>query len=217
VAAFVAFVERIHAPLESKEPLALRQWAMDFLAETGYLEDLRKQEKDPETADNRVRNVHEVIAQIEGGEVALPDAAGRLATFLEELSLDNDRKNDKEPDGESVTLITMHSCKGLEYPHVFIVGLEDGLLPHARSKVEGTMDEERRLFYVAITRAMKSLTITHCTGRKRYGQLFPCQSSPFLRELPADLIEHADAANKKNVAPSDGMKFFEAMKASLGG
>jgi DNA helicase II / ATP-dependent DNA helicase PcrA len=217
VAAFVAFVERVHAPLEGKEPVALRQWAMDWLAETGYCEDIRKLEKDPEAGDNRVSNVHEVIAQIDGGEVALPDGEGRLATFLEELSLDHDRKNDKEPDGESVTLITMHSCKGLEYPHVFIVGLEDGLLPHARSKVEGTMDEERRLFYVAITRAMKSLTITHCTGRKRYGQLFPCQSSPFLQELPSDLVEHADSAQKKNVVQSEGLKFFEAMKASLGG
>ena len=64
----------------------------------------------------------------------------------------------------------MHSCKGLEFPHVFVVGLEDGLLPHSRSKVEGTLDEERRLFYVAVTRAMQTLTISHCGGRKKYGQ-----------------------------------------------
>ena len=77
-----------------------------------------------------------------------------------------------------MTLITMHSCKGLEFPHVYIAGMEDGLLPHTRSKVEGTLDEERRLFYVAVTRAMEKLTITHCSARKKYGQANPCQPSP---------------------------------------
>ena len=82
--------------------------------------------------------------------------------------------------GDAVTLITMHAAKGLEFPHVHIVGVEDGLLPHSRSKVEGTLDEERRLFYVAITRAQESLKVSHCSGRKRYGQLMPCHPSPFL-------------------------------------
>ncbi len=216
VNAFVAFIDRVHAPLEANQPFGLMQWATDFMAETGYFEDLRRQEKDQEVADNRVKNIKDLIADLDGGTTTTHKPAERLATYLEELSLDNDRRNDKEPEGDQVTMITMHSCKGLEYPHVFIVGLEDGLLPHARSKVEGTMDEERRLFYVAITRAMKSLTITLCTGRKRYGQLFPCHPSPFLNELPKDLVEQADSAEKKPVTQSDGLKFFEAMKASLG-
>ena len=97
--------------------------------------------------------------------------------FLEDLTLDNEREEEKETDGDAVTLITMHSCKGLEFPHVYIVGLEDGLLPHSRSKVEGTLDEERRLFYVAITRAMQTLTISHCLSRKKYGQPMPCHPS----------------------------------------
>ena len=216
VNAFVAFIDRVHAPLEANQPFGLMQWATDFMAETGYFEDLRRQEKDQEIADNRVKNIKDLIADLDGGTTTTHKPAERLATYLEELSLDNDRRNDKEPEGDQVTMITMHSCKGLEYPHVFIVGLEDGLLPHARSKVEGTMDEERRLFYVAITRAMQSLTITLCTGRKRYGQLFPCHPSPFLNELPKDLVEQADSAEKKPVTQSDGLKFFEAMKASLG-
>ena len=216
VNAFVAFIDRVHAPLEANQPVGLMQWATDFMAETGYFEDLRRQEKDQEIADNRIKNIKDLVADLDGGTATTHKPAERLATYLEELSLDNDRRNDREPEGDLVTMITMHSCKGLEYPHVFIVGLEDGLLPHSRSKTEGTTDEERRLFYVAITRAMQSLTITLCTGRKRHGQLFPCHPSPFLNELPKELVEQADSAQKKPVAQSDGLKFFEAMKASLG-
>jgi superfamily I DNA/RNA helicase len=74
--------------------------------------------------------------------------------------------------------------------------LEDGLFPHSRSKVEGTMDEERRLFYVAVTRAMQTLSLSHCSARKRYGQPLPCHPSPFLREIPAEFLEtEADKAN----------------------
>jgi len=116
-----------------------------------------------------------------------------------------------------VTLITMHSCKGLEFPHVYIVGLEDGLLPHTRSKTEGTMDEERRLFYVAVTRAMLTLTITHCGGRKKYGQLMPCQPSPFLKELPQDLVEDASAKAKRPVTSEAGKDMFDAIRRAIAG
>jgi len=110
----------------------------------------------------------------------------------------------------------MHSCKGLEFPHVYVLGLEDGLLPHSRSKVEGTLDEERRLFYVAITRAMLSLTISYCLGRKRHGQLMPCHPSPFLKELPAELVENASEKARQPVTTSTGKDFFAAMRESLG-
>ena len=109
----------------------------------------------------------------------------------------------------------MHSCKGLEFPHVYIVGLEDGLLPHSRSKGEGTLDEERRLFYVAVTRAMQTLTISHCAGRKKYGQTMPCHPSPFLKELPAELVEHADEKAKQPVPPESGKTFFAGLRGAL--
>jgi superfamily I DNA/RNA helicase len=109
----------------------------------------------------------------------------------------------------------MHSCKGLEFPHVYVVGLEDGLLPHTRSKEEGTLDEERRLFYVAVTRAMKTLTISHCVSRKKYGQPVPCHPSPFLRELPAELVEHADEKAKEPVSAEAGKQRFAALRAAL--
>ena len=108
----------------------------------------------------------------------------------------------------------MHSCKGLEFPHVFIVGLEDGLLPHSRSKAEGTLDEERRLFYVAVTRAMQTLTISHCASRKKYGQLLPCHPSPFLKELPEELVEHAE---EEEAGEPDGREKSVRRDARSGG
>jgi superfamily I DNA/RNA helicase len=117
--------------------------------------------------------------------------------------------------GDAVTLITMHSCKGLEYPHVYVVGLEDGLLPHARSKVENTLDEERRLFYVAVTRAQITLTLSHCESRKKYGQAMPCHPSQFLKEIPAELIEHASERGKQPVAVESGKSMFDLMRAAL--
>ena len=140
----------------------------------------------------------------------------RLEKFLEDITLDTEREEEEENKGDAVTLITMHSCKGLEFPHVFIVGLEDGLLPHSRSKTEGTLDEERRLFYVAVTRAMQTLTISHCGGRKKYGQVLPCHPSPFLKELPEELVEHADAKSKTPVSLESGKNLFAAMKQAVG-
>ena len=136
----------------------------------------------------------------------------RLTDFLENVTLDSDREDEEDKAGDAVTLITMHSCKGLEFPHVYVIGLEDGLLPHTRSKVEGTLDEERRLFYVAVTRAMLSLTITHCGGRKKYGQIMPCHPSPFLKELPPELVETDAEKSKKPVEVSTGKNLFAAMR-----
>jgi superfamily I DNA/RNA helicase len=193
------------------------------LEETAYYTDLKRSEKAPEVAENRIRNLRELIATMdaepaEAAEIAASPTilAGRLETFLENITLDSDREEEPEAAGDAVTLITMHSCKGLEFPHVYIVGLEDGLLPHSRSKVEGTLDEERRLFYVAVTRAMLTLTITHCGGRKKYGQLLPCHPSPFLRELPPELVEDASAAAKRPVSAEAGKDMFEAIRRAIG-
>ncbi len=190
-----------------------------MLDEVGYFAELRRSEKKSETADNRVRNLRELIATMDKVDGDGPDApmADQLQTFLEQVTLDNEREDEEEKTpGDAVTLITMHSCKGLEFPHVYIVGLEEGLLPHARSKTEGTLDEERRLFYVALTRAMETLSISHCAGRKRYGQMMPCHPSQFLNELPPELVEHGDEKDKQPVATESGKDMFAAMRAALG-
>ena len=231
IEAFVEFVERTQAQL-NHDPLTpslspsdgervakpgegyftLARWADNFLNETGYFAELSRLEKNPVNAESRVRNLKDLMATM---DVIGNLPAERLDNFLENITLDSDREEEKENQADAVTLITMHSCKGLEFPHVFIVGLEDGLLPHSRSKVEGTLDEERRLFYVAVTRAMLTLAISHCGGRKKYGQLLPCQPSPFLKELPEELVEHGDEKSKEPVSDATGKDFFAAMREAI--
>ena len=214
IEAFVAFAERVQKQIQQPEDpgLRLQTWADNFLNETGYLAELQRLDKDPEVSEVRIRSLRELMATMDGVGNAPVE---RLENFLENITLDSDREEEKENTADAVTLITMHSCKGLEFPHVFIVGLEDGLLPHSRSKAEGTLDEERRLFYVAVTRAMQTLAISHCGGRKKYGQLLPCQPSPFLQELPAELVEHSDAKSKTPVTPESGKNLFAAMRAAI--
>jgi superfamily I DNA/RNA helicase len=214
---FILLVEETRAKLADESlaevPDALQQWAEKFLNEVGYWGELRRSEKNQENAENRIRSLRDLIATMDKEAGAqLPSA--RLDAFLETITLDSERAEEKEA-GDAVTLITMHSCKGLEYPHVYVVGLEEGLLPHARSKVEGTLDEERRLFYVAITRAKRELMISHCGGRKKYGQLTPCHPSSFLKELPKELIEDADEKGKQPVTQASAKDMFAAMRAAL--
>ncbi len=213
IEAFVAFVEETQQEIQQPaNGLMLQAWAESFLNETGYFAEVKRLDKDPEVAEARIRSLRELMATMDG---AGNEPAERLGNFLENITLDSDREEEKENTQDAVTLITMHSCKGLEFPHVFVVGLEDGLLPHSRSKIEGTMDEERRLFYVAVTRAMQTLAISHCGGRKKYGQTMPCQPSPFLKELPEELIETSDAKSKTPVAQDSGKNLFAAMRGAI--
>jgi len=214
---FVAFIDITRGQLESEiPPASLTQWAEKLLAEAGYVDDLRRSEKNIETADNRVRNIKDLLAELDHSGSAVAKPAARISEFLDGLALDAEREDEKEQQVDAVTLITMHSCKGLEFPHVFIVGLEDGLLPHSRSKVEGTLDEERRLFYVAITRAMQTLTMSHCLSRKKYGQAMPCHPSGFLKEIPDEFLERADEKAKEPVTLESGKGMFAAMREALG-
>jgi superfamily I DNA/RNA helicase len=216
VEAFVEFVERTRGHiLIPASSVSLQSWSDNFLNETGYFAELRRQEKNPENSESRVRNLKEFMATMDRPAGGGTSPAERLGDFLEEITLDSDREEEEENTGDAVTLITMHSCKGLEFPHVYIVGLEDGLLPHSRSKAEGTLDEERRLFYVAVTRAMQTLTISHCGGRKKYGQVMPCQPSPFLKELPEELVEHSDSKSKTPVEQESGKNLFAAMRQAI--
>ncbi|HEX2864556.1 MAG TPA: 3'-5' exonuclease, partial [Deinococcales bacterium] len=121
---------------------------------------------------------------------------GTIAEFLDDsaltASVDDARtkRDNKDTPQDAVTFMTMHNAKGLEFPHVFIVGLEEGLLPHRSSLPEpGGIEEERRLFYVAITRAMDSLVISMAESRQLYGRTGRSEPSRFLDEVPAEQLD----------------------------
>ena len=209
IESFIELVERQRSKLQTRQISSLAVWARAFLEEIGYAADVRRAEKNPEAADNRLENLRALTDTLPG---TMADPEQQLQDFLDDLSLDSDRQEEKENNGDAVTLITIHSCKGLEFPHVHIVGLEDGLFPHSRSKLEGTMDEERRLFYVAVTRAMQTLTLSYCASRKKYGQAMPCHPSPFLLEIPPEFLE-TEADKAKGPATGEVAKGgFAAMR-----
>lgn len=186
-----------------------------MLEECGYLADLKRSCKTADESLNREENVKEMLrALAEHQKRSRKD--NPLQTFLDEVALDREREEDKE-DARGVTLITMHAAKGLEFPHVFLVGAEDGLLPHERSKTEGTVDEERRLFYVGITRAMKSLVISWCRGRLKFGSAMHCRPSPFLQEIRGDQVleESYEEIMSRPLADDDVAAQFARLRAQL--
>ena len=136
-----------------------------------------------------------------------------LRDYLEHVALFtliDDQADKRTP---MVTLMTVHSAKGLEFPCVYVVNLADDIFPHHRALAEGAEEEERRLFYVAVTRAMRDLDISYCITRKRYGLPISCHPSVFLRELPPELVEHADAKAKTPVTAEEGKDRFAALRA----
>lgn len=207
--------ERLNRPIAVQPANPLKVWCTAWLDEVGLFREIRRMEKDEETAENRVRNIVDLLDSMDPGFVpADRPVPERLHRFLEHISLDRERDEDDET-GDAVTLITVHSCKGLEFPHVYIAGVEDGLIPHSRSKAEGTLDEERRLFYVAITRAQMTLTMSHCENRRKFGDLIPCHPSPFLKEIPEELVVHGNEVGSEPVSDEAGRDFFASLKASL--
>jgi ATP-dependent DNA helicase Rep len=124
-------------------------------------------------------------------------------------------KNDSELD--TVKLSTLHAAKGLEYAHVFLVGVEEGILPHRESIEQDKVEEERRLMYVGITRAKRSLSISWCQKRKRAGEIEHCEASRFLAEMPTDDIRHfgGNSAVNQQESKASGKEKLASIKAML--
>lgn len=122
-----------------------------------------------------------------------PEAEQGLSAIISQIVLSDilDKQKD-DADNDEVSLMTLHASKGLEFKHVFIVGVEEEILPHRVSVLDNAVEEERRLFYVGITRAMRTLTLSYCRVRRRYGELISCDPSRFLEELPEEEIQWED-------------------------
>ena len=160
----------------------------DYVCErSGYAPALR--EKDDVESRGRLENVQElkssILTYLENAEGTEPSLSG----FLDEIALYTDL--DSRADGDNcVTMMTMHAAKGLEFPQVFVVGMEEGLFPGNRAMGDGAeMEEERRLCYVAMTRAREKLTLTNARQRTLYGRTTPCMPSRFLNEIPDENME----------------------------
>jgi DNA helicase-2/ATP-dependent DNA helicase PcrA len=159
-----------------------------FLEAIGYREEVTRLYPDPMVREARWAGVLEVLNFAENHVHRVPEPS--LHAFLEELALTSGEASDEKPDvrQDAVTLMTLHAAKGLEFPHVFLTGLEEGLLPHARAAAEGGVDEERRLAYVGITRAMDTLTVTWTFERARYGRRARSVPSRFVFEAQGETL-----------------------------
>jgi DNA helicase II / ATP-dependent DNA helicase PcrA len=163
---------------------------------------------------NSIKEFTETPQNEESGEVG--DKG--LGTYLQQITLLTDA-DEKDPNADTVKLMTIHAAKGLEYPVVFVGGLEEGLFPNAMSlNTREELEEERRLFYVAITRAKGRLYLTYCNTRYKFGQLVQNEASRFLDEIPTEFIDRSFAGGGvKNQSAGFGMgSAFERMQRGFG-
>ena len=179
---FAEWVSRISEQAKRGEVV---EAVRDLLEQIGYETWLYDNANDPKSAERRWGNVLELVAWLERLQQEEERPLGDLVAHLTLMDI-LDRQEDDDPNRGCVHLMTLHAAKGLEFPHVFLVGMEEEILPHRTSIDEDTIEEERRLAYVGITRAQRTLTLTLAAKRRRYGEEVDCQPSRFLDELPAD-------------------------------
>jgi superfamily I DNA/RNA helicase len=185
----------------------------DFLDACGYLPWLERGCKTPKEREQRGEGIYQILQD-------LSKAVQRGKTvrkFLDASALASDRESDDLEKQKGATLITLHASKGLEFPVVYLVGLEEGVLPHRRSMEEGTKDEERRLLYVGITRAQKRLSLSYCTSRMKWGQKVGCTPSTFIPELDEEHLLHTtyDDIMHEEVSDEELGDLFAEMEAFL--
>jgi superfamily I DNA/RNA helicase len=157
-----------------------------LLHETGYLEALEA-ERTIE-AQGRIENLEALVEAAREFDARAEEGEDTLDVFLQQTSLLSDADTRRDDEG-LVTLMTLHNAKGLEYPIVFMIGCEEGVFPHSRSVEEGSLEEERRLCYVGITRAMRDLYMTHARRRNVFGAASIGLASRFINEIPPDLVD----------------------------
>lgn len=198
-----------------------------FVEQIQYRDHLRQAIEDPLELDARLGIVAELI---ETASEPGPDGERRdLGSFLDALALREDKQSKREGKGnqeeEAITLITMHAAKGLEFPYVWIIGLEDGIVPHARSVAEAAaegpgddltaLEEERRLLYVGMTRAQRRLTLSYCSERVRFGKPMPTKPSRFLDEIDQETLEVMSALDETPADEESGKAWIQQMRSKF--
>jgi DNA helicase-2/ATP-dependent DNA helicase PcrA len=188
------FAELVQRWQEQVENLSAAEIIKGIMEDSGYIDDLKKQGTDE--AENRLENVSELYNAVLQFQEENEDTS--LEGFLANASLASDL-DDLKDGQKTVSLMTLHSAKGLEFPVVFLVGLEQGLFPNYRSMDDpASLEEERRLCYVGITRAQEQLFLSHARERRLYGNREPAVRSQFLEELPKDLVSSTLVKVKSN-------------------
>ena len=170
--------------------------AENITKKSGVFYDL-KNDNTPEGI-SRFENIQELLNGIKEFSDNMNKENNKISNFMEDVALLTDQDKEEKDDNEKVTLMTIHAAKGLEFPYVFIVGLEENLFPSMMSnESEEALEEERRLFYVAITRAEKRLFLSFTSSRFRWGQFIDCQPSRFLSDIDQNYIEKYESEVKK--------------------
>ncbi len=212
IAAFSRLMDGLRAEQDS---LSVKDLITRVLTETGYLDSLN--EENTEQSRGRIENLHELM-RIADEFMSEEETEGvrTLEDFLNHIALVSDI-DDARLSKDSVTLMTLHSAKGLEFPVVFMAGMEEGLFPSQRSlDDEDKLEEERRLCYVGITRAKKRLYLTSCRSRMLYGRTVMLPPSRFLQEIPRQLIQDAVPDHGAFGAGSGGPGGFRQQRPESG-
>ncbi|MGD8310612.1 MAG: DNA helicase Rep [Chromatiales bacterium] len=215
VGEFARWVERHARDAERGEPVECVRALLRDIDYQGWLRETAPSER---AAERRWENVQDLVGWLEAlrrgdlQERTLEELVGHM-TLMNMLE-----QREEEGADDRVHLMTLHAAKGLEFPHVFLVGAEEDLLPHRTSIEEDSIEEERRLAYVGITRAQRSLTLTFASTRKRYGESITCQPSRFLEELPAEEIQWS--GGRRETPPEErrerGSAHLAQMRSLLG-
>ena len=213
--ACVEFRDLIQNYTNMQEYLSVTELVEEVLDKTGY-RDMLKAEKTIES-QSRLENIDEFLSVTTNFENNNEDKS--LVAFLTDLALvaDIDQLDDEDVPQSSVTLMTLHSAKGLEFPIVFLLGLEEGVFPHSRSLMEEEeMEEERRLAYVGITRAEEELYLTNASMRTLFGRTSYNKVSRFIEEIPSELLINIRAEERQKLAPSQSARGgFSARRAAV--
>lgn len=199
----------------SEDPM---QVVREMIADTDYENWLMQHSSTPAQAEKRMANVWFLVdalqQTLERGDEdrTVEDAIARL------ILRDMLERNEEEEDADRVQLLTLHASKGLEYPHVYMMGMEEELLPHRTSIEEDNIEEERRLTYVGITRARKSLTMTLAGQRKQFGEIIDTMPSRFLDELPQEDLVYTgfDESSRQETKKMAGKMGLDALYKSIG-